>query len=232
MASKNEGKGKRAERILRPDPNTGWSSVVWMGEFEKRGVPRPNNGATWNRADSGYLGSRYVVKNYKERELPPELLEKFQASKEIGKGDSGGTVAVQLQGVRKNQINTAIRKDIRAIYETQPCVFTGMKAPKMQCDHKDGRKDDWRINKEELQQPEDFQSVTPAANVWKREQCNSCKRTQIRFDATGMGFSVPQSVGDLVYSTSCVGCYCYDPVAFRATVSRGFVNVKSLSKGK
>jgi hypothetical protein len=231
MASKIEGKGRRAEAILRPD-STGWSRVVWMGEFERRGVPRPNNGGTWNRADSGYLGSKYIVKNYKERELPVELLEKFQASKDIGKGDSGGTVGVQLQGLRKNLIDTAIRSDIREFYIDQPCVFTGMASSKMQCDHKDGRKDDWRVNNEDLQQLEDFQSVTPAANAWKREQCNKCKKTGLRFDATTLGFSIPQMVGDLLYTTSCVGCYCYDPVAFRTAVSADFVPITPLNSCK
>ena len=87
-------------------------------------------------------------------------------------------------------------------------------------DHKDGRKDD--INVDEHHDISDFQPMHKNVNVAKRTHCKECINTGIRFDATVLGYSCAQWIGDYVYRGTCVGCYWYSPIEFNQKVSKGY----------
>lgn len=91
---------------------------------------------------------------------------------------------------------------------------------KIEIDHKDGRKDDWRVSDPDTQSIDDFQPLCKAANDVKRQICKDCKRTNKRWDATYLkGNPYPFYDGDINYTEElgCVGCYQYDPVQYRKT---------------
>mgnify|MGYP001221617616 FL=1 len=91
---------------------------------------------------------------------------------------------------------------------------------KIEIDHKDGRKDDHRISDTKTQKLEDFQPLTKAANDAKRQICKRCKKTAKRWNAKNLkGNPYPFYEGDENYTKElgCVGCYQYDPVAYRKT---------------
>jgi len=91
---------------------------------------------------------------------------------------------------------------------------------KIEVDHKDGRKDDWRVSDPKTQQLDDFQPLCRAANLIKREICKKCKETDIRWDAKNIkGNPYSFYKGDKQYTKElgCVGCYQYDPVKYRIT---------------
>jgi hypothetical protein len=89
---------------------------------------------------------------------------------------------------------------------------------KIEIDHKDGRKDDWRVSDISTQRIEDFQPLCKAANDAKRQICKRCKETDKRWDAKNL-LGNPYSFyeGDENYNDElgCKGCYQYDPVEYR-----------------
>lgn len=54
---------------------------------------------------------------------------------------------------------------------------------RIEVDHKDGRKDDWRVSNPDTQSFTDFQPLCKAANDVKRQICKECKLTNQRWDA-------------------------------------------------
>ena len=115
-----------------------------------------------------------------------------------------------------------IRSDIRKAVGSEPCAVLGTKAM-VEVDHKDGRKDDPRVNKLKLQRAQDFQPLHKTANNVKRSACQKCRTSNKRFDATNLGFTAGWSEGGEQYEGTCVGCYWYDPIEFR---SRFILEVK------
>lgn len=87
---------------------------------------------------------------------------------------------------------------------------------KIEVDHKDGRKDDWRVSDPSTQKESDFQPLCKAANDVKRQICKQCKNDNKRWDAKNL-LGNPYSFyeGGLEYQGTCVGCYQYDPVQYR-----------------
>lgn len=92
----------------------------------------------------------------------------------------------------------------------------------MQVDHKDGH--DCTGN--ELKH---FQPVCRQYNCYKRQQCINCKDTGNRYDVAKIlsGFPVSWYIGNSKHSgatdgTGCIGCYLYDPVAFRIAISANY----------
>lgn len=162
------------------------------------------NGGSWCRASSS-LAKKYIV----------------EFDKSITKGNS--IDAVRLVGLRKEEIfNQNIRQDIRDYYKSERCVMLGVRGfsenTKIEIDHKDGRKEDWRVSNPATQLLEDFQPLCKAANDVKRQICKECKQTGKRWDAQNIkGNPYSFYVGDSSYTDElgCVGCYQYDPVAYR-----------------
>ena len=164
------------------------------------------NGGSWCRASSS-LAKKYIVE--------------FDKSK-----TSGNSIdAVRLIGFNTSKtFNQNIRQDIKDFYKNQNCVMLGINGnsenTKIEIDHKDGRKDDHRISDTKTQKLEDFQPLTKAANDAKRQICKRCKENNLRWSAKNIkGNPYPFYEGDENYTKElgCVGCYQYDPVAYRKT---------------
>lgn len=183
----------------------GISRWVKTTEFSGRYASlKLGNGGSWCRASS-VLAKRFSV----------------EFDKSITPGNS--IDAVRLNGFKIDKtFNQAIRKDIKDFYREQRCVMLGIKGfsenTKIEIDHKDGRKEDWRVSNPETQSLDDFQPLCKAANDVKRQICKECKQSNERWDATNIkGNPYPFYEGDKNYTDElgCIGCYQYDPVAYR-----------------
>lgn len=190
------------ERLYVND--AGFSKPIMMDELIKiHHSFRTVNGATWNRTDNGYLAKRYNVINYPE---------------------NGPTLSVKCDGPKKNEKANAIRKDIWENVRKRRCVILDI-TTKIEVDHKDGMKDDWKVADSVTQTLEDFQPLCKTANIAKRDHCKACKKSGKRYDATRLGYSVPFLWGD-ENTKSCKGCYWFDPVEFNKIISENY-NKKS-----
>lgn len=190
--------------LASPDKE-GKSRWVLVTEFTgKYADLQLGNGGSWCRASSS-LAKKYII--------------------EFDKGQTKGNSidAIRLVGFKKEAtFNHNIRKDIKDYYKTQRCVMLGVcgfsENTKIEVDHKDGRKDDWRVSNPATQLISDFQPLCKAANDVKRQICKECKQTGLRWNAQNIkGNPYPFYEGDEKYTDElgCVGCYQYDPVAYR-----------------
>ncbi|MBR6749455.1 MAG: hypothetical protein IKM10_03025 [Bacteroidaceae bacterium] len=191
-------------KLAKPN-NIGQSRWVYSTEFIGEYIDlQLGNGGSWCRANST-LAKRYIV----------------EFDKSITKGNS--IDAIRLAGYRQEEtFNQNIRKDIRDYYKSQRCVMLGVcgfsENTKIEVDHKDGRKDDWRVSNPTTQSMADFQPLCKAANDVKRQICKECKRTGLRWDAQnikGNPYSFYEGDENYTDELGCVGCYQYDPVAYR-----------------
>ena len=195
--------------LAKPDVQ-GVSRWVQKTEFTGRYADlQLGNGGSWCRASSS-LAKRYNV----------------EFDKTLTPGNS--IDAVRLNGFRQDDtFSQAIRKDIKDFYRDLRCVMLGVRGfsenTKIEIDHKDGRKEDWRVSNPETQQLSDFQPLCKAANDVKRQICKECKLTNERWDATNIkGNPYPFYEGDKEYTEDlgCIGCYQYDPVEYRRTCAK------------
>lgn len=191
-------------KLANPNEN-GESRWVYSTEFVGEYADlQLGNGGSWCRASSS-LAKKYIVEFNKSR-------------------TRGNSIdAVRLVGFRKEEtFNQNIRQDIRDYYKTQRCVMLGVRGfsenTKIEIDHKDGRKEDWRVSNPATQHLNDFQPLCKAANDVKRQICKECKLTGQRWNAQNIkGNPYPFYEGDSSYTEElgCIGCYQYDPVAYR-----------------
>lgn len=191
-------------KLANPDKN-GFSRWVNVSEFigEYKDL-KLGNGGSWCRQSSS-LAKNYIVQ--------------FDKSK-----TSGNSIdAIRLNGFNTEQtFSQNIRSDIKDYYKNNNCVMLGIQGnsenTKIEIDHKDGRKDDWRVSDISTQRIEDFQPLCKAANDAKRQICKRCKETDKRWDAKNL-LGNPYSFyeGDENYNDElgCKGCYQYDPVEYR-----------------
>ena len=142
--------------------------------------------------------------------------------------DKSITTGNKIDRIRLNGLNTchtsthtqSIRSDIKQEISKQRCVILGTNRScdhKTEVDHKDGRKDDSRVMNTSTQTIEDFQPLSKPANDAKRQFCKECKETNLRYDAKRLGYTISFTKGNINYDEEigCVGCFWYDPVAFR-----------------
>ena len=178
-------------------PNVkGFSRAVGIGEFKgKYAGLQFGNGGDWCR-DDGSLGRKYNVRRALE---------------------SGRIVAVQLNGFKKLPISKPIPGRIRQEVAQKRCAILAVS--NVEVDHKDGRRDDPRLNNPDKVMPDDFQPLSKAANNAKRQHCKECRRTNQRFNAKRLGYRVSQIEGNGIYDGTCVGCYWHDPFEFNRVVS-------------
>lgn len=182
--------------LADPDKD-GFSRPVYLTEFTGKYTPLREgfgNGGKWCRSD-GSLGQVFNIKRHKAEETTAEHRK-------------GSIDYVQLHGWRKAKSKQGIPAGIRKVIEQQSCPVLG--TSKVEIDHKDGRKDDPRLNNPDQLQMSDFQPLAKAANNAKRQHCKECKKTGKRFDATRLGFAIAQWKGNGDYRGSCVGCYWHD----------------------
>jgi len=190
--------------LARPDEN-GCSRWVYVTEFTgKYSDISLGNGGSWCRRSST-LAKRYILK----------------FDKSLSAGNS--IDAVRTIGHNKEaSFNQSIRADIRDFYKDKRCVMLGVcgssENTKIELDHKDGRKNDWRVSDVSTQKAGDFQPLCKAANDIKRQICKRCKEENKRWNALNIkGNPYPFYEGDESYTEElgCVGCYQYDPVEYR-----------------
>lgn len=191
-------------KLAAPDEN-GKSREVLVSEFVGEYANlQLGNGGSWCRKSST-LAKKYHIRIITN----------------ITKGNS--IDAIQLTGFKTEEsFNQTIRKDIREYYKNQRCVMLGVvgfsENTKIEIDHKDGRKEDWRVSNPATQRLDDFQPLCKAANDVKRQICKECKKTGHRWDARNIkGNPYSFYAGSEIYTedSGCVGCYQYDPVAYR-----------------
>ena len=192
------------EAIAKPD-HDGFSREVLMSELL---LYHPNfrtkNGSTWCRNDTSYLGKKYKIKK--------SYL-------------SGSINGIKLEGFNKNlKIKQFIRADIQKAITSQRCAILDI-STNIECDHKDGKKDDWRMNDMSMQKMEDFMPLCKTANDAKRSHCAACKSSGRRYDAKKLGYSESFTKGDFD-TDNCQGCYWYDPIAFNKEISANFIKEK------
>lgn len=190
--------------LAKPD-NVGKSRWVHTTEFVgKYKELQLGNGGSWCRASST-LAKKYVV----------------EFDKSLTSGNS--IDAVRLNGFNTNKtFSQNIRSDIKEFYKNQNCVMLGIQGnsenTKIEIDHKDGRKDDWRVSDVKTQKLDDFQPLCKAANDAKRQICKRCKETDKRWNAKnlkGNPYSFYEGDENYTETLGCVGCYQYDPVEYR-----------------
>jgi hypothetical protein len=190
--------------LAQPDEN-GKSRWVNTSEFVgKYSTLELLNGLSWGRKSST-LAKKYNV----------------ETDKSVTTGNK--IDRIRLNGFNTSHISThtqSIRNDIKQEISKQRCVILGTNRScdhKTEVDHKDGRKDDSRVMNTSTQTIDDFQPLSKPANDAKRQFCKECKESNLRYDAKLLGYPVSFTKGGLVYTkeVGCVGCFWYDPIAFR-----------------
>lgn len=181
--------------------SNGFSQFIPMSELEKYHHSfHTTNGGDWCRSNQSYLGKKYNI---------------------IREKRGGSIFAVKTDGINKNTtINSGIRNDIVNRVQKGRCAILDV-GTNIECDHKDGMKDDWRLNDKSCQKIDDFQPLSKSANDAKRQHCKLCKKLGKRYDAKRLGYSHSFTFGN-ENSKTCVGCYWYDPIAFNKEISKDF----------
>lgn len=194
---KKKSKMERFLEIAKPNEE-GVSRWVNISEFVGENTDlRFGNGADWAR--KGYnLDKKYLVE--------------FDRSKTKGTSID----SIKLNGLRTDEIGSQyIRPDIKKEIKKKRCLILDTSSPVP--DHKDGRKDDLTVMNAHTQKLSDFQPLSETVNYAKRQHCKRCKETGNRYDAKILGYPVSVVEGILKYEKplGCVGCFWYDPIAFR-----------------
>jgi ICEA Protein len=121
---------------------------------------------------------------------------------------------------RTEMFKASIPGNVRKALVGKPCVFSGATANHI--DHKYGRQD--QANYPQQAEIAHFQPASKVDNIRKREHCNRCKASDKRFDARIIpGIPVGWVKGEERFQHNregCVGCYMFDPVAFREALWR------------
>lgn len=198
MANKRKSKHELFLELAKPDAQ-GFSRPVSVDKFTgKYAGLKFGNGGSWCR-DDGSLAKIYnVIRNKK-----------------------GNAIAsVELHGFKKNPINKVIPKKIRTQIVKSRCAV--LDVGNVECDHKDGRRDDPRFNDPSKLTLDDFQPLSKAANNAKKQHCKTCRATKNRFDARALGYKKGQVRGNGKYKGTCVGCYWHDPAFFNSEISKGY----------
>jgi len=190
--------------LANPDEN-GTSRWVYTTEFVgKYKDLQLGNGGDFCRGNSN-LCKKYIVE--KDKSITP-----------------GNRIdAIRLAGFNNTEVfSQAIRSDIKNEICKRKCVMLGVNGKsentRIEVDHKDGRKNDMRVSDMSTQRLEDFQPLCKAANDIKRQICKDCARDNIRWDAKnilGNPYSFYKGDENYTEELGCVGCYQYDPVAYR-----------------
>lgn len=181
----------------------GYSETIFIDDLIKSfgEIFKSNNGCQWARK-----GSK-LDKNYN--------LIRIHAN-EIGlKGNR--VIAIRTEGFRKTIENHSIPKEVKKYLKEKPCAVLGILTTDIEIDHKNGKYNTNKYNKE------DFQPLTKAANDAKREHCKKCNTTRQRFKASTLGYSIDYFKGN-EKSETCEGCYWNDPQKFNQIISANFKN--------
>ncbi len=183
--------------LAKPD-SEGISRWVDVNEFKGKYVKlNLGNGASWARKESA-LAKQYIV----------------EFDKSITKGNR--IDKIRLAGLNDNDHSQYINSKIKKAIKSEKCVILGTSNPEV--DHKNGRKNESRVMKNENQQLSDFQPLSKAANDAKRQHCKNCSNTGKRFDAKQLGYPISFWTGDEFHNEAengCIGCYWHDILKFK-----------------
>lgn len=197
MAKEKLTKIELFEELAQVDENgcSRWVSVdEFVGKYQGLQLL---NGAGWSR-DDGSFGKKYLIERDRNR-TPGNRVD-----------------AIRTVGFNNGEYSQHIRPDIKKAICSQRCVVLGTSNP--ECDHKNGRKNEDRVMKNEEQKLSDFQPLSKAANDAKRQYCKECKQTGKRFDATKLRYPMSYYKGGAIHNgeeNGCEGCYWYDPLEFK-----------------
>lgn len=139
--------------------------------------------------------------------------------------DSDGETMWRFNGFNDTKVNRYILPKIKKELSTKKCAHTGfnsIKSNQIEIDHKNGRYNGIEVSDITKQVIDDFQPLNRQSNLQKRSSCNLCKKTNKRFDAKCLGYSVSYIFGDENYDKKikCVGCYWHDCIKFKEEVSK------------
>jgi len=192
---KNTSNIRRLEKCMQINPITGVSPLKSIDELEKMtGFNLRGNGCSYFQDDRG-IGLKY---NYKKERL---------GNRVVGIKTTGYITQVKYF----KQIPEEIRREVKK----RRCVVLGTHA-RVEPDHKDGR---YTVPSLDIN---DYQPLCETANKVKRENCKKCKKTNLRFDATTLGYSTSWTEGTKNFDAKglrCKGCYWYDVLDFRIRVA-------------
>ena len=190
-------------KLASPD-SEGYSREVSVSEFTgEYSKLQMGNGGDWCRDDST-LGKYYNITRKKTK---------------------GKNTSIKLDGLKKVSESKSIPPELRKEIRAMRCSVLEIGGKNIEPDHKDGRRDDPRLSDVNRVTKDDFQPLSKAVNIAKRQHCKECRDTDNRFDATRLGYAVSQTKGNGHYRGSCVGCYWYDPKEFNKIVSEKFDKV-------
>lgn len=192
--------GRIFEKLYVND--AGFSKAVLISDLEKiHHSFHTTNGGDWCRSKTSYLGKKYDI---------------------VREHLAGRIYSIKCDGpVRENYAKQNIRKDIYDAVISKKCAILNI-STNIECDHKEGMKDDSRLNDLSSQRVSDFQPLCKTANDAKRSHCKKCIAKKKRFDAKLLGYKESFIYGD-ENTRSCVGCYWYDPKEFNKVISEDFV---------
>lgn len=188
------------------DPISCFSKEIQISELKNiHSSFESTNGCQWARSDGSYLGKKYKIKR-------------------VHKG--GKVFSIQLDGPNKNSIkkHRSIRNDIKKLILSKRCAILDV-GSNIEVDHKNGKYDELSNIDINNQNENDFQPLSKAANNAKRQHCKNCIRDGKRYDAKKLGYKESFVVGDENTST-CIGCYWFDPKRFNELISKDFIKKK------
>lgn len=134
--------------------------------------------------------------------------------------------AIRFAGYKEGDtFKQTIRGDIKRELSQKKSAWSGMPGTPtdpIEVDHKNGLKDEMRLNDLSQQHLEDFQPLKKSENDLKRQYCKVCERTLTRPSAKEIlgeaeCFDIEFTHGDshLDSSLGCKGCFLYDPIQWR-----------------
>ena len=191
--------GTKARLFLELIKLKGGTGPISTKVLEQNGLGF-GNGGSWCRDDSP-LGKKFIIRRNKEK---------------------GKIVSVDLLDRRHDPSQAHIPKDILKKIKKEKCVILFTSKP--ECDHKDGRKKDFRLTDTKSMVYTDFQALSKAANNAKRQHCKTCEKTGNRFDARKLGYKIGAWKGNGEWNGTCVGCYWHDPEKFNKEISKNASN--------
>jgi hypothetical protein len=254
--SKADSKNKRVTKptlfleLAKINKKTGKSKWISTEKFTgKYSSLQTTNGGDWCRFDTFKLANDYILVTVKKNgdmrisgELSTEKTKQLNTSLkkytkkhkiELKKGNGTKIILMRFYGINpKKQINRTINPTIRKKVIQESCVHCGSSSI-IECDHKNGRYNDPRVNDIKTQLETDFQPTCKHCNDLKRQHCKKCKETNIRFDGRktklGKAFNVSYTKGNKTYQDTCKGCYWYDCKVFDKFCSDKLIDIEDLS---
>ncbi len=145
--------------VMLSKPNESGFSELIKFDNDCFNIFKTSNGGNWNRSNQSWIGKIYNLRREKEK---------------------GQVVGMKLDGKNKGKtIIQYIDPSIKKTIQKKRCTIIDVSS-NIECDHKDGTKDDWKLVDPKTQEANDFQPLSKAANDAKRSHCKVCKETHKR----------------------------------------------------